>query len=203
MGLATRGLSCFPYSVNGRAITRPLCFTARNRRSESGQVIVLILILLAILGGGWWVLKSSRDKREKEAWVFAKEAATRIVIQHDMRFLDRVLSQKAQLLYPPSWRERLMDRIREPGAAKSELRMRGNVLFTSQFFEPIGTFIAEWDFPTGPGFLEMKISHPQAFWQIDALNWTWQPPPPPPPPPPSTPTPTPSPTPSPSPPRRK
>lgn len=180
-------------AVSDRATnSTQVSFKLRADRAERGQVVVLLIVLLAVLGGGWWMLKSSRDKREKEAWEFAREAATRIVVQHDIRFLDRTLSQEAQMMYPPSWRERLMDRIREPGAVKSEMRLRGTVLFNSQFFEPAAEFIAEWDTPTGPGSLDLKFSHPKAFWQIDGLNWTWQPPPPP------TPSPTPSPSPLPS-----
>jgi len=200
MRLAIRGQACFPWPVNGRAVVRTGFSKSRSRRSESGQVIVLLLILLAILGGGYWLLISSREKREKEAWAFARDAATRIVVQQDMRFLDRTLSPKAQVLYPPSWRERLMTRIREPGPPQSEPRMRGQLFFRSQFFNPEGEFIVEWDFPTGPASIDLKISHPQALWQIDGINWTWQAPPPPPTP---TPSPTASPSPSPSPARKK
>ena len=82
--------------------------------------------------------------------------------------------------------------------------MTGDLFFTSRFFDPAGVFRAEIQFPTGPAYLDLKISHPQALWQIDGLNWTWQPPPPPPTPMPSpTPTPTASPSAKPSASRRK
>ncbi len=160
---------------------------------ESGQTIVLILIVVAIVLGGWWYLKRARDQREVEAQDFAKEAATRIVLQHDMHFLNTALSQTAQALYPPSWRERMMDRIKEMGAPQSEMHFKGEVHFNSGYFDPEGEYLAGWNFARGPGSIDIKISHPQLLWQIDGINWTWNLPPPP------TPSPTPTPTPSPRP----
>lgn len=158
-------------------------------------MVVLLIILLAVLGGGWWFLKSNRDRRENEAWAFANEGATHIVLQKDMRFLNFNLTQKAQMTYPPSWRMRLMDMISEAGTPNPEFHMKGTMRFVNHFFQPEGTFIAQFDCPRGPAYLELQISHPGALWVIDNLNWTWQPPPPPPP----TPTPIPTATPSPSP----
>ncbi len=166
---------------------------------------MLIIILLAVLAGGWWFLKSNRDTREKEAFAFANEGATHIVLQQDMRFLNFNLTPKAQLMYPPSWRMRLMDMIREAGAAKPEFQVKGNMHFVNQFFQPEGEFTAQFECLRGPAYLELHVSHPGALWVIDAINWTWQPPPPPPPAPIVSPTPSPSPsaTPTPSPARSK
>ncbi len=141
------------------------------------------------------MLKSNRDMREKEAWAFANEAARRVVLQQDIRFLDFNLTQKAQMNYPPSWRIRLMANIREPGQPNPEFQMKGKMHFTNQFFEPAGEFTAQFDFPHGPAYLELHISHPGALWVIDDINWTWPQTPPPP-----TPTPTPVLTPTPPPP---
>lgn len=144
---------------------------------ESAQVIVLLLIVLAVLGGGYWFMKSNRDMREKEARDFATEAAKRIVLQRDQRFIDFNLTQKAQMTYPPSWRYRMLEFIREAGTPNPQFHFtKSEVLFTNQFFDPHGTFIAQFDFPNGPGYFEVHISHPGALWVIDDLNWTWQPP---------------------------
>ncbi len=128
-------------------------------------------------------MKGYRDNREKEARAFANEAARRIVLQRDQRFIDFNLTQKAQVTYPPSWRYRMLEFIRGAGTPNPEFHMKGDVVFTNQFFDPQGTFIAQFDYPTGPGYLELHVSHPGALWVIDDLNWTWQPPPPPVPPP--------------------
>jgi hypothetical protein len=178
-------------------------FTSRGRR-ENGSVIVLLLVVLAAVGVGWWLLKSSRDRRETEGRAFADQAMQHVVLQRDQRFLDFYLSRQAQQQYPPSFRMRLMDYVREPGNPDPKYQMKGQVTFTQQFFEPNGTFIGEFAYPTGPAYLEVQISHPGALWQIDAINWTWNPPAPTPTPVPLvSATPTPSPTPSPTPTPRK
>ncbi len=151
-------------------------------------MIILLLVVLAVLGGGWWYLKKHRAQREQEGRAFAEEATRRIVLQQDAHFLGFHLSPRAQVLYPPSWRMRLLESIREPGPARPDFRVKGQVNFVSQFSEPTGRFVAEVATPTGPGFLELQISHPGVLWLIDAINWTWQPPP----------TPTPAATPSPT-----
>jgi hypothetical protein len=171
-----------------------------HRGRESGQVIILVVIVLAVLGGGWWFLKSNRDMRDREARAFANEIVTRLVLQGDTRFLDRNLTQKAQLLYPPSWRMRFFDYIRQQGPPPATFQMtKEEVLFQSYFFEPSATFIAQFNYPNGPAYLEVNISHPGALWVIDSINWTWSPaaPTPTPPPPPApveviSPSPTPS-----------
>lgn len=157
---------------------------ALPRRDESGQVIVLLVVVIAVVAGGWWFFKRNRDLREREAHAFANEVATRLVLQQDTRFLDRNLTQKAQLMYPPSWRMRFFDWIRQQGPPPAQFHMKKEeVTFQNQFFEPAGNFIAQFDYPPGPAYLEMQISHPGALWVIDAINWTW------------TPAPTPAPTP--------
>ncbi len=148
----------------------------RRRGHESGSVIVLLLVVLAAVGVGWWLLKSSRDRREKEGLAFAHQAMQHVVLQRDQRFLDFYLSQKAQQQYPPSFRMRLMDYVREPGEPNPNYNLKGQVTFTQQFFEPNGSFIGEFAYPTGPAYFEVHISHPGALWQIDDINWTWNPP---------------------------
>lgn len=167
-------------------------------------MVVLIVVVLAVVAGGLWLMQRNRDMREREARAFANEIATRLVLQQDTRFLDFSLTQKAQLMYPPSWRVRFFDYIRQQGPPPPQFQMtKGEVFFQNYFFEPTGHFIAQFDYPPGPAFLEMNISHPGALWVIDSLNWTWTPAPTPPPTPPPMPvlepTPTPSPSPSPEP----
>ena len=157
---------------------------ASSSRGEVAQVVLLLVIVLAVIAGGLWFLKRNRDMREREAQAFANEIASKLVYQNDVRFLDRNLTQKAQLMYPPSWRLRIMDYIKTQGPPPPQFKWtKSEVLFNNYFFDPAGSFIAQFDYPPGPAYLEMQISHPGALWVIDAINWTW------------TPAPTPAPTP--------
>ncbi|MDQ2918299.1 MAG: hypothetical protein M3R10_00240 [Verrucomicrobiota bacterium] len=173
---------------------------SEQRRGEGGSVIILILVVLAALGAGWYFLRNSRVQREKEGRAFADQLAQHIVLQQDLRFLERAYSPEARLHYPPSFSMRLADNIRAPGQPNPQYKMKGQVTFTDQFFDASGDFIAEFAYPTGPAFLEVQVSHPGALWQVDAVNWTWTPQPTPTPSvtPAPSPTPTPSPTPSPA-----
>ena len=147
----------------------------RKTNREGGQVIVLLLIVIAVIGGGLWFMKSYRDMREKEAWAFANEAADRIVLKRDQRFLDFSLTQRAQMTYPPSWRMRMLHHVAEPGTPNPKFNLKGDVAFKNYFFEPSGHFTAQFEYPTGPAFLELHVSHPGALWVIDDINWTWPP----------------------------
>lgn len=141
-----------------------------------GQAIVLLLVLVAMLCVGIWMLFSSRVDREESARRFAAEVAQRVVIQHDERFLNQTLAPRAQVLYPPSWRWRMLETIRSLGPPQSQPSVEGDVYFQSQFFSPIGEFRARVDFASGPGYLDMRFSHPGVRWEIDGLNFTWTPP---------------------------
>ena len=147
----------------------------RRHFSTSGQVLVLLIILLAILGGGFWYMTQSKQANEKAARAFAQDAATRILLQHDDRFLAFSLAPEVQVTYPPSWRYRLFTRLQEMGAPTSNIELNGGVTFTSGFFEPKGDFHAKLNFADGPASLDLQISHPRALWQIDAINFTWTP----------------------------
>jgi hypothetical protein len=137
--------------------------------------LVLLLILLAILGGGYWYLSSGRTTKEQEARDFAKEVAERVVLRGDTRILDTALSLEARRQYPPSWRDRMYERIREQGAPKSDMRVSGDVTFSHHFFEPLGRFKAEVDYVDGPAYLQLNVSQHGVLWQVDYLNWIWQP----------------------------
>lgn len=150
----------------------------RNPSSdENGQVIVLLLILLAMAGGAFWYAKHARAEKEKGARAFATEVSNRVILRGDRRLLDLTLSPKAKLVFPPSWRDRLLDFIRAQGNPLSEVRVTGDVRFQHYFLDPQGHFRGEVDYANGPAYLELDISRPGVIWQIDQINWVWQRPP--------------------------
>lgn len=164
----------------------------------------ILLIVLAILGGGVWFLYSSRADNEKNARAFATEVTRKVVLNYDDKYLEQRFSLQARSMYSLMWRNRMFQYLREFGQLTKPLETKGDVLFTSQFFEPRGTFRTELTYPTLTASLDVTVSKGMTNWQIDEINLVWNPPPPP------TPTPspamTPSPTPSPTPvqkPRRK
>jgi hypothetical protein len=134
----------------------------------------MLLILLAIGGGGFWYLRTARAGKEQDARAFATDVAERVVLHGDTRVLDSALSLEARQTYPPSWRERLYERIRAQGAAKSDMRVTGDVTFTNYFFDPQGRFKAEVDYVDGPAYIQMNVSQHGVLWQVDYLNWIWQ-----------------------------
>jgi hypothetical protein len=135
------------------------------------------------------MLISSRASREEEAFQFARYAAQSLVLQQDIHFLNRTLAPRAQVLYPPSWRERFFGYIRALGPVQGDIQIEGHVAFTSQFFSPVGTFHGRFNVASGPASIEMHFSHPGVRWEIDGLNLNWT----------ALPTPTPMPTAAPSP----
>ena len=169
---------------------------------------MLVLIVVAVLGGITWWLYASRQQSEEAAKNFARDVATRLAFDFDRKLLDRVIAPEQMAKYPPSYRERVVEKLRTFGRPTSPVEVTGQVLFTSHFFNPVGTFRAQLNYPGMPAALHLAISRPRGWWQIDDLNVSWdQPPPPEPPPEPppvdpaavATPTPTPKPTPTPRP----
>lgn len=152
-------------------------------RSVAGQAIVMVVILLAILGGGYWWLLHSKKTSEQEAHDFAEMAASRLARQFDPKFLDQYLGQDAQLRFPPSFRSRLIIWLRELGVASEDIDVQGTVTYTSQFFQPVGQFRAHLKYPTRAADLDLTVSSPKGWWQIDSIALTYEP------------TPTPAPTP--------
>jgi hypothetical protein len=170
----------------------------RTARVKGEGGIPLLVIVLLILGGIVWWLYSSRVDAEKNARIFATEVAKQVAINYDEKFLHIHLSPEGQVQYLKSWRDRLLDRLREFGALAQPLDVQGDVSFSSYFFDPKGTFRAQLNYPTTSAQLELGISRGMTVWQIDTINLIWTPPPAP------TPTPTPMPTPTPTPePKRK
>ena len=83
-----------------------------------------------------------------------------------------------------SWRERFIARLRELGVPAQPIAVTGDVVFTSQFFDPRGTFRAELKYPTTSAYIDLEVSRGMTVWQVDKIDLTWTPPP--------TPTPTPA-----------
>jgi hypothetical protein len=145
------------------------------RIRASGQVLFLVIIILALLGGGYWFLSSARRNTEKEAWAFARVVAERIALQHDERFVDLNLSSRAKIDFPPSWRSRLFENVRNLGTPDRTIGLTGEVKFSSYFFEPKGVFRAQLNYPGMPAYLDIAVSPSRGPWQIDSLNLTWHP----------------------------
>ena len=158
-------------------------WTLRSRRRESGQTAVLVIILVAIFGGIAWWLHASREGTEQEAKEFARDAATRLAFDLDRKFLDRVIAPEQVTKYPPSYRDRVIAKLRGFGRPIAPVEVSGDVFFTSQFFQPNATFRADLKYPTMPAAIYFNISRPRGWWQIDQLNVSWEQAPPPEPPP--------------------
>ena len=142
---------------------------------RNGQALVLVLIVLAVLAGGYWFLLSSRDAREQDAHRFAREAAERLFLKQDARFLNQTLSPTVQTLYPPSWRERFFTFVRDLGPAQPDFDVEGRVTFTSEFFTPAGMFRARFNVASGPALLDIHFVHTGVRWEIDSLTLTCSP----------------------------
>jgi hypothetical protein len=148
-----------------------------SRRREGGQVLVLFLIVLAVLGGiGWWLF-TSRDQSGQAARAFAREAGLKLGREHDQKFLDVHIGPEVQTRYPPSYRERLLTKLRGLGVASDDVQVEGDVAFTSHFFSPHGRFKVLLGYPdTRKAELYLVVSNPHPWWQIDEINLVWYPP---------------------------
>ena len=179
---------------SARGLSRPLF----HRRRERGQAIVLVLILIAAGAGIVWWLFTARQQSEEEARAFAREAARRMAFDLDRKFLDRVIAPDQVTRYPPSFRDRIIEKLRSFGRPSGEVELDGEVVFTSHFFQPAARFRARLTYPQSPVDLYLAVSRPKGWWQIDDMNVSWEQPAPPPPPPELVlPSPSPSPTPAP------
>ena len=151
----------------------------RFGHSTRGQTTVLVLVVLAIFGGIAWWLVSSRQQSEKEAREFARDTATRLAFNFDRKFLDRVIAPERVAKYPPSYRDRVVEKLRGFGRPTEPVEVDGQVLFTSYFFNPTASFRAQLKYPGMPAALHLTVSRPRGWWQIDDLNVSWEQPPPP------------------------
>ena len=155
------------------------------------------VILVAIVGGAVWFLYSSRTDGKKNARMFADEVIQKVVVNYDEKYLDLRLSTPARNQYSVMWRAKMFRFLREFGPLAKPVETKGNVYFTSHFFEPRGSFRTDLTYANTSAYIELGVSKGMTSWQVDEINLVWNPPPAP------TPTPspamTPSPTPSPTP----
>lgn len=168
---------------------------ARTARIKGEGSAALVVIVLLILGGIVWWLYSSRQDAQKNVRNFAAEVARQTAVNLDPKFINLHLSSAAQGQYLPSWRDRLIDRLRGFGVPAQPIEIEGDVSFTSYFFDPHGLFRAQLKYPTSSAQLELGISRGMTMWQIDTIDLIWTPPPAPPPEPAQVAAPTPTPTP--------
>ncbi len=176
---------------------------ARRTQIKGEGGLALLVIVLLILGGIIWWLYSSRQDAEKNARIFAAEVATRAAVNFDEKFLHVHLSAEGQKTYLRSSRDRLLERLHELGVPAQPIEVQGNLVFTSYFFEPRGTFHAQLKYPTTTAQLDVNISRGMTVWQVDTIDLPWTPPPAQAPGSVVTATPTPAPTPAPAPEQQK
>jgi hypothetical protein len=168
-----------------------------------GEGFALWIIILALLGGVVWFLFSSRTDATRDARAFAQQAAQKIAVQFDDVFLRTHLNPEYQVTHPPSWRERLFSTLRDYGRLTKPIETTGDVQFSSQFFDPHGTFRSTLVYAESTEHLELTISKGMSGWRIDEITIAWNPKPKPTPSPSPAMTPSPPPPPSPTPPAPK
>lgn len=148
----------------------------RGRRGVGGEAVVLLLLVLVIIAGIAWWLFSSRGGSEADARSFARELAARLATHHDRKFLNAQLSRQAEVQYPPSFRDRLLERLQRLGVAQGPFELKGRVMFVSHFFSPTAEFRIQLNYPNAPpAFLDVGMSRAQMRWQLDYLNLTYEP----------------------------
>jgi hypothetical protein len=169
-----------------------------HSRGEGG--IALLIIVLAIIGGIVWFLYSSRKDADRDIRAFAQLTAQKIAVDFDDVFLRNHLNPEYQITHPPSWRARLFDTLHDYGQLTKPIETTGDVQFSSQFYDPHGTFRSTLAYPASTEHLEITISKGMSGWRIDEVTIAWNPKPVPTPSPSAamTATPTPSPTPPPA-----
>ena len=170
---------------------------ARHSHCKGEGGFGIWIIVLFIVAGAVWFLYSSRGDSAKGGQAFAAELARKLAVDYDERYLIQHLNPENQAARLPMWRDRLFKNLRSFGPLAKPVETTGDILFTSQFFDPHGTFRSELTYPTMTAHFDLSISKGQNGWRIDELNLVWNPPPTP------SPSPTvamaPSPTPSPTP----
>ena len=169
-----------------------------NRSFLRGEgALPIVIILIALVAGILWFVYSSRTDASKDARKFANEVVKKVAVDFDDKYLHIHLSPEGQRTYLPSVRERIFARLREFGPLTKPPEAKGDVLFTSGFYDPHGAFKAD-----------LVYSNFTAQLEIEMITLTGNPPPTPTPVPSATPEMSASPTPTPTPeekqkPRRK
>jgi hypothetical protein len=70
------------------------------------------------------------------------------------------------------------------GPMSKPIQTKGDVHFSSLFFDPVGTFQSTLTYPTMTATMNLSVIRGMNTWQVDQIELVWTPPP----------TPTPSPT---------
>ena len=172
----------------------------RRTSRIGGEGFALWIIILALLGGIVWFLFSSRKDADRDARAFAQLVAQKVAVDFDDVFLRTHLNPEYQITHQPSWRERLFMTLKDYGRLTKPIETTGDVQFSSQFFDPHGTFRSTLVYPASTEHLEITISKGMSGWRIDELVIAWNPKPTPTPSPAAAMSPTPTPSPSPTPP---
>src|SRR5438132_7040249 len=141
----------------------------------SGQGIVVVFILLAVVGAGLWYLYSNKTTTDREARTFARDAITKLTVDHDLKYLGDHLGPQAKLDNPPSQQQYMIQRFTQFGAPAQPIQIDENVTWESYFFEPRGYFTAHLNYPAQPVMLQVATSHPVSRWQLDNVSFSVQP----------------------------
>jgi hypothetical protein len=160
------------------------------------------IIVLAILGGAIWFVFSSRTEGQKNGRAFADEVIHKIVVDYDEQYLDQRMSLAARAQFSVMWRTRMMQYLKGFGPLTKPPETKGDVYFTSHFYDPRGVFRSDLTYANSTAYLELTVSK-STRWQVDELNLVWNPPPTPTPAPSPVMAPSPTPTPTPVAPKRK
>jgi hypothetical protein len=168
-----------------------------QRKGEGG--LAIWIILLALIGGAVWFLYSSRRDADGKMRQFADQIVQTMAVNYDVRFLNAHMTPQAQTNYIPSWRDRMVGFLKGFGPMSKPIQTKGDIQFTSGFFDPHGSFQSLLTYPTMTATLKLTVVRAMNTWQVDELELVWTPPPTPTPAPMAeiTPSPTPSPTPDP------
>lgn len=172
----------------------------RRHSRIAGEGFALWIIILALLGGVVWFLFSSRKDASRDARAFAQLVAQKVAVEFDDVFLRNHMNPEYAITHQPSWRERFFSTLRDYGKLTKPIETTGDVQFSSQFFDPRGTFRSTLTYPASTEHLEIILSKGMSGWRIDELTIAWNPKPTPTPSPAAVMTPSPTPSPSPTPP---
>lgn len=141
-------------------------------RGDASTLVLLAIVVAVVLGGVLWLFYSTRN-REAEAKEFVQAVATRLAFDYDKKVLDVHLAPEIQTRFPPSFRERMIGHLRELGVPSRDFEADGKVEFTNTFFEPHGQFRVHLQYPERTADLDLAISCPHGWWQIDYVNLSW------------------------------
>jgi hypothetical protein len=150
---------------------------ARNSRRKGEGGLAIWIILLALLAGVVWFLYSSRRDAESKMRQFADQIVQTMAVNYDVRFLNAHMTPQAQTNYIPSWRDRMIGFLKSFGPMSKPIETKGDVQFSSGFFDPHGSFQSLLTYPTMTATLKLTVVRAMNTWQVDELELVWTPPP--------------------------